>query len=81
MEEIVEIEDEEEWEIVIVDEPIPVDVPNFSQTETVESTKNITQTTVLPKTGAINPVPQSVLGTIMIYLGLYINKKNKYQKY
>ena len=75
MEEEFETEDEEDWEIVIIDEPIPVAVPTFSQTESIDSVEDIVPTTVLPKTGELNSIPQSGLGAIMVWLGVYINRK------
>ena len=79
MEEEFETEDEEDWEIVIIDEPIPVAVPIFSQTESIDSVEDIVPTTVLPKTGELNSIPQSGLGTIMLCLGVYISRKAKYE--
>ena len=75
MEEEFETEDEEEWEIVIIDEPIPVAVPNFPQTESIDSVEEIVPVSVLPKTGELNSIPQSGLGAIMVWLGVYINRK------
>ena len=75
MEEEFETEDEEEWEIVIIDEPIPVAVPNFPQTESIYSVEEIVPVSVLPKTGELNSIPQSGLGAIMVWLGVYINRK------
>ncbi|MDY0236521.1 MAG: SpaA isopeptide-forming pilin-related protein [Gudongella sp.] len=71
----VEIEDEDEWEIVIIDEPLPVAVPDFPQTESVVPLIEILPIAVLPRTGELNSIAQSGIGVIMVCLGVYINRK------
>ena len=75
IEEEIELEYPEDWEIVIVDEPLPVAIPTFPQVEINNPIEETIPVNILPRTGEVNSALQSGFGALMLLLGAYMNTK------
>ena len=79
IEEEIELEYPEDWEIVIIDEPLPVAIPTFPQVEINNPVEETIPVNMLPRTGEINSFLQGGFGALMILLGTYMNTNKQRQ--
>lgn len=69
----------EDWEIVIIDEPLPVAIPSFIQVDINNPIEETIPLVTLPKTGGKNYALHSILGALMLLLGTYMNTNKQRQ--